>query len=74
MAMSILLLKEKGVEKVRNFNFIERPSDEALDEGLELLQFFHAIDEDEKILELGKDISRMGLEPTIAKLILEGHQ
>ena len=56
-----------------NFNYLERPDQEALEESVQNLKFINAVDKDNKITFLGKIMVQMPTEPIISRAIIEAY-
>jgi len=69
---SILKLKKFNVGKILEFDFIERPSVEALRSSVSTLRFLGGLDEKENITHLGQIMAIMPTDPTVSAILIEG--
>lgn len=66
----ILNLKNMSIDDVLNFDYMERPENEAILCALRQLYFLGAIDVDGKITDLGNEMCRFPLEPSYSKALI----
>ena len=66
----LLQLKSIGIHNVREFGFIDKPTEGNIMNSLYELWILGAIDENEQITQLGKDIVEYPLDPAMAKMII----
>ncbi|ODS91678.1 MAG: ATP-dependent RNA helicase HrpA [Comamonas sp. SCN 65-56] len=71
LAGVILRMKSLGLGDVVNFPFLEAPSGRAIADGYQLLQELGAVDERGSLLPMGKELSRLPLDPRVGRMILE---
>ena len=67
----ILAMKLMNIDDVAHFDFIDKPSNEAIEKALDTLKMLGALDEDENITELGRKMADLPLSPEIARMVLE---
>lgn len=67
----ILQLKASGVDRIQDFEFIDRPSESGLVQALEELYSIGALDGKGSLTSLGRRMARLPLEPIFSKMILE---
>jgi len=70
----ILRMLDMGIGDPRGFPFVEPPNPKAISEGLRTLRELGAISRDGRILELGRIMAKLPLEPRIARMVIEGHK
>ncbi len=71
LAGVILRMKSLGLGDVVNFPFLEAPSGRAIADGYQLLQELGAVDERGNLLPMGRELSRLPLDPRVGRMILE---
>ncbi|RQO63639.1 ATP-dependent RNA helicase HrpA [Paucibacter sp. KBW04] len=71
LAGVILRMKALGLGQVDNFPFIEPPPRKAIADGYQLLQELGAVDDFNELTPLGKELSRLPLDPRVGRMILE---
>ena len=72
LASVVLVLKMVGVHRVRDFEFIEAPSEQGIAQAYKLLYFIGAIGEEGELTALGREISRFPLDPAYARCLIAG--
>jgi HrpA-like RNA helicase len=70
----VLAMKNLGIEDVRNFDFIDPPEREAIEQAIKVLQILGALDEQEKLTALGKEMADLPLTPELARMVLEAKE
>ncbi|WP_312594476.1 ATP-dependent RNA helicase HrpA [Comamonas terrigena] len=71
LAGVILRMKALGLGDVVHFPFLEAPSGRAIADGYQLLAELGAVDERGNLLAMGKELSRLPLDPRVGRMILE---
>ncbi|MBB4842047.1 ATP-dependent helicase HrpA [Paucibacter oligotrophus] len=71
LAGVILRMKSLGLGQVDSFPFIEAPPRKAIADGYQLLQELGAVDDLNELTPLGKELSRLPLDPRVGRMILE---
>ena len=74
LAGVILRMKSLGLGDVVNFPFLEAPSGRAIADGYQLLAELGAVDERGNLLPMGKELSRLPLDPRVGRMILEARE
>lgn len=69
LAKVVLMLKKIGVEDVRKFDFIDPSPVEEIDRAYAKLIKLGALDDEERLTELGKLMAEFPVEPHVAKLL-----
>jgi len=72
MDHTILKLKLFKIQNILDFDFIERPEEQVLREGIENLKMLGGLTEKEEITELGRYMAFMQTDPTISRILYEG--
>jgi ATP-dependent helicase HrpA len=72
LAGSILQMMALDLGEPHAFPFLDPPQKRAIDEGYRVLEELGAIDDDKKLTEIGKKLSRLPLDPRIGRMILAG--
>jgi ATP-dependent helicase HrpA len=71
LAGVILRMKSLHLGQVDDFPFIEAPSKRAITDGYQLLAELGAVDEANELTAIGKELSRLPLDPRVGRMILE---
>ncbi|MEG1736507.1 MAG: DUF3418 domain-containing protein, partial [Comamonas sp.] len=71
LAGVILRMKALGLGDVVHFPFLEAPSGRAIADGYQLLAELGAVDDHGQLLPMGKELSRLPLDPRVGRMILE---
>ena len=74
LAGVILRMKSLGLGDVVNFPFLESPSGRAIADGYQLLGELGAVDERGELLPMGRELSRLPLDPRVGRMILEARE
>ena len=70
LTQTVLVLKSMGIKDVLNFDFLDKPDEQALRRDLRQLFLLDAIDERGDLLTLGDELAKLPLEPTFGKALL----
>lgn len=70
LTSTVLTLKSLGIEDVLNFDYMDRPKQEQLEESLKQLFYLEAVDCHGFLTSLGEELSKFPLNPSFAKTIL----
>jgi len=71
LAGVILRMKSLHLGPVDDFPFIEAPSQRAITDGYQLLAELGAVDEANELTPIGKELSKLPLDPRVGRMILE---
>ena len=71
LAGVILRMKSLHLGVVEDFPFIEAPSKRAINDGYQLLAELGAVDDDNELTPIGKELARLPLDPRVGRMILE---
>ncbi|MBT9459995.1 MAG: ATP-dependent RNA helicase HrpA, partial [Burkholderiaceae bacterium] len=71
LAGVILRMKALHLGQVEDFPFIEPPPRKAIADGYQLLNELGAVDERNELTPIGKELSRLPLDPRVGRMILE---
>ena len=74
LAGVILRMKALGLGDVVHFPFLEAPSGRAIADGYQLLAELGAVDDHGNLLAMGKELSRLPLDPRVGRMILEARE
>ncbi|MBT9567732.1 MAG: ATP-dependent RNA helicase HrpA [Thiobacillus sp.] len=74
LAGVILRMKSLGLGDVVGFPFIDAPSTRLVTDGYQLLAELHALDEQGQLTDIGKKLSKLPLDPRIARMLLAAEQ
>jgi ATP-dependent helicase HrpA len=72
LAGVILRMKALGLGAVEDFPFLDPPEQRAITEGYRVLQELGALDDEQKLTQLGRKLSRFPLDPRLSRMILAG--
>ena len=67
----VLKMKDMGIDDVIGFDFIDKPSKVAVVDAINQLKALGALDEEDKITEMGKEMVRMPLRPDLSRALIE---
>lgn len=70
LANVILRMLDLKLGDVTQFPFIEPPPEKAIRDGLLLLQELGAVDDQQQLTRLGRDLARLPLDPRIGRMVL----
>ena len=68
----ILRMKALGLGAVEEFPFLDPPQTRAISEGYRVLQELGALDDEQNLTPLGRQLSRFPLDPRLSRMILAG--
>ncbi|SPQ99592.1 unnamed protein product (mitochondrion) [Plasmodiophora brassicae] len=71
LSHAVLLLKQIGVSDPTTFRFIDQPPREAIEAALVRLFLLGGLDADGRLTDLGNDLARLPLEPSLALLLIK---
>ncbi|MBC7710836.1 MAG: ATP-dependent RNA helicase HrpA, partial [Rhizobacter sp.] len=71
LAGVILRLSSLGFGRVQEFPFIEPPSNRAIADGIALLQELGALNGEAELTAIGRELSRIPLDPRIGRMLIE---
>jgi len=71
LAGVILRMKSLGLGTVEDFPFLEPPPRRAIADGYQLLAELGAVDESNELTAIGRELSRLPLDPRVGRMILE---
>ena len=71
LAGVILRMKALRLGMVEDFPFLEAPPRKAIADGYALLGELNAVDDDNELTPIGKELSRLPLDPRVGRMILE---
>ncbi len=74
LAGVILRMKALRLQEVERFPFVEAPSGRAIADGYQLLQELGAMDDNQQLTKIGRDLARLPVDPRIARMILAAQQ
>ncbi len=74
LAGVILRMKALGLGAVEEFPFIEAPPKRAYADGYALLNELNAVDERNELTPIGRQLTRLPLDPRIGRMILEARE
>jgi ATP-dependent helicase HrpA len=74
LAAVILRMKALRLTEVEAFPFLDRPPSRAILDGYALLTELQALDDERNLTPIGKQLSRLPLDPRIARMLLAGHE
>jgi ATP-dependent helicase HrpA len=71
LAGVILRMKALGLGLVEDFPFLEPPPKRAIADGYQLLNELGAVDEQNELTAIGKELAKLPLDPRVGRMILE---
>ncbi|MEX3582099.1 MAG: ATP-dependent RNA helicase HrpA [Burkholderia sp.] len=70
LAAVILRMKSLHLSSIESFPFIESPPGRAIADGYQLLNELGAVDDDNALTSLGRELARLPLDPRVGRMIL----
>lgn len=70
----ILTMKKNGIDDVRNFDLIDPLDGNKIEAGVRLLKMFGALDDTERLTELGDAMAELPVSPELARMLLEARK
>jgi len=74
LAGVILRMKALHLGDVERFPFLEAPRPKAIADGYQLLNELGAVDDHNELTDMGRELSKLPLDPRVGRMILEGRQ
>jgi ATP-dependent helicase HrpA len=74
LAAVILRMKALRLGEVDRFPFVEPPDSRQIKDGYETLHELGAVDEGNELTKVGRELSRLPLDPRIGRMLLAAHQ
>ena len=74
LASVILRMKSLNLGDVAAFPFIDAPSGRAVADGYQLLHELGAVDEQNELTAMGRELARLPLDPRVGRMILEARE
>ncbi|NYT59062.1 ATP-dependent RNA helicase HrpA [Alcaligenaceae bacterium] len=74
LASVILRMKALKLDDIETFPFVDRPPGRAVADGYHLLQELGAIDEQNQLTEVGRTLSRLPVDPRLARMVLAANE
>jgi ATP-dependent helicase HrpA len=71
LAAVILRMKSLSLGHVEDFPFLESPPRRAITDGYQLLSELGAVDEQNELTTLGRELARLPLDPRVGRMLLE---
>ncbi len=70
LASAILRMKSLKLGEVRAFPFVQAPPNRAIVDGISLLKELNALDDRERLTEVGRALSKLPVDPKVARMLL----
>jgi len=70
LAAVILQMLQMRIGDVRHFPFVDKPDSRLISDGFKLLQELQAIDTKGKLNPMGKQIAKLNVDPSLARMVL----
>ncbi|HEU5122812.1 MAG TPA: ATP-dependent RNA helicase HrpA [Verrucomicrobiae bacterium] len=74
LAEVILRMKAFRLGDIENFPFVQPPTPAAISSGYALLQELGALDENRELTDLGRDLARLPIDPTLGRMLLQSQR
>ncbi len=74
LAEVILRMLSLRLGDIRTFPFIDPPHPQAINGGYQLLNELGAIDDHRNLTQLGKDMARLPINPTVSRMVLQARE
>lgn len=73
LAAVILQMLQLRLGDIAKFPFVDAPDSRFIKDGLGLLQELQAVDGQQELTELGRQMAKLSVDPRLARMLLEGH-
>ncbi|XP_067945706.1 ATP-dependent RNA helicase DHX33-like [Watersipora subatra] len=73
LASVILQLFALGVDDIKSFDFMDKPTNESVESAVQTLELLGAIDDSQNITPLGRKMSAFPLDPRMSKALISAH-
>lgn len=73
LAAVILRMKSLKLGDIQAFPFVQPPPGRAIADGVSLLRELNALDECENLTKIGREISKLPVDPKVARMLLAAH-
>ncbi len=73
LAAVILQMLKLGLGDVTRFPFVDRPDNRAINDGYKLLQELGAVDKNNTLTRVGRQLSQLPVDPRIGRMLLAAH-
>lgn len=74
LAHVVLTMKKMGIENVEEFDFIDPPDSNTLNQAINTLKTLGALDEQGQMTEIGNLMAELPLEPHVARMVIEANK
>ena len=74
LAAVILRMQSLGLDAIEQFPFIDPPSRRAVADGYQLLAELGAVDDQNRLTAVGRELARLPLDPRLGRMILEARK
>ena len=74
LAGVILRMKSLHLGNVEQFPFLEAPRPKAIADGYQLLSELGAVDDDNELTSIGRELAKLPLDPRVGRMILEARE
>ncbi|MEO1007787.1 MAG: ATP-dependent RNA helicase HrpA [Planctomycetota bacterium] len=72
LAGAILQMKALGLGSIDDFPLLERPDRRAVHDGLGTLRELGALDEEQRLTKIGRELARLPIDPRIGRILIAG--
>ena len=70
LASVILRMKALRLGDIRKFAFVQAPPQRAIVDGVSLLKELNALDDEERLTQIGRSLSKLPVDPKVARMLL----
>ncbi|MBV6307096.1 ATP-dependent RNA helicase HrpA [Candidimonas humi] len=70
LASVILRMKALRLDDIESFPFVDAPTGRAIADGYQVLQELGALDETNRLTEVGRELARLPVDPRVARMVL----
>jgi len=74
LAAVILRAKALKLGDIREFPFVQTPTNKAINDGYAILQELDAVNEEGNLTRVGAELAKLPVDPRLARMLLEGHR
>jgi len=71
LAQVVLAMKKVGIQDLENFDFIDHPGRDAIEQAVNTLFTIGALDEEGELTEIGEWLVELSLEPRLGRMVIE---
>lgn len=74
LAAVILQMLQLRIGDIRHFPFVDKPDNRQISDGFKLLEELRAVDKSGKLSQIGRQLSKLPLDPKLARVVIEANK